>query len=119
MSVLGAGWRSPQSGLPCAHDGLGAIRDVQLGEDVRDVVPRRFRGDEQVLGDRGVSVAPGEQVEDLAFPFAQLREWRDRCWGGFGCEGCSGAVGGAWPYDELSMADCPARAGGLFAAGAL
>src|SRR2546421_2886383 len=110
MSVLGAGWRSPQSGLPCAHDGLGAIRDVQLGEDVRDVVPRRFRGDEQVLGDRGVSVAPGEQVEDLAFPFAQLREWRGRCWRELRGEGRSGPLGGCRPYDWVSMADCLAAA---------
>src|SRR5919202_1803607 len=68
VNELGAGpprWAARRSAdVPRAHaqaypagpdDGLGAVGDLQLGEDVRDVVAHRLVAEEQPLGDRRVA----------------------------------------------------------------
>lgn len=60
MIVLRA--RSDEPGLVCVDDGLDAVADVELLEDVRDVgLDRRLAEDER-CGDFGVRGAAGEMA---------------------------------------------------------
>src|SRR6478735_1520696 len=63
--------------------GLGPTGKAELGEDVRDMRPRRPLGHPQLVGDRPVREASGEAVEDVPFACRQLADarrgsaWRD------------------------------------------
>ena len=56
------------------NDGLGAVGDLQLGEDVGDVVPYGLRAEGELPGDGGVGMSFGDEVEDLALAFGEGRE---------------------------------------------
>jgi len=49
-----------QSGFSGANDGLGAIGDLELVEDVREVIAHGFGAEEQALRDLGIVLALGE-----------------------------------------------------------
>src|SRR5690606_5275726 len=61
-----------EAGLPGQDDGLGAVGDVELEEDVRDVVADGLLAEEEGGGDLGVAAALGDEFEDLAFAFGEL-----------------------------------------------
>ena len=46
--------RLPQACRTCPDDGLGAVGDVQLGQDVGDMVAHRLRGQRKSSGNRCV-----------------------------------------------------------------
>src|SRR5829696_679673 len=46
----GTWWRLTQAGRTCSDDGLGAVGDVQFGQDVRDVVAHRLWGQRKSSG---------------------------------------------------------------------
>src|SRR5207302_7677704 len=52
-------------------DGFHTGVEVQLLEDVADVVLDGVLGDEELLGDVPVVVAPGDELEDLQLPVGQ------------------------------------------------
>src|SRR5690606_17884606 len=68
--------RFAEAGFAGYHDRLGAVGDVELHEDVRDVVADRLLAEVQRPGDLRVAAALGDQGEDLAFPVGQLGEHR-------------------------------------------
>src|SRR4051812_22374608 len=56
------------------HDRLGAVGDLEFGEDVGDVVTHRLRAEHEDFRQVGV-VAPGrDEVEHLVFARGELRE---------------------------------------------
>src|SRR6266536_682917 len=57
-----------------ADDRLGAISKLQLVENVGDVIPHSLGAEGQPLGDFGVPVPLGDQLENLALARAQFRE---------------------------------------------
>src|SRR3712207_5145015 len=63
-----------QARLAGADDGLGAVGATQLGEDPRDVGADGMGAEEEPVGDPGVVVPAGYEVEDLALPRGQLGE---------------------------------------------
>ena len=63
---------SKRPGLVGEHDGLDAVAQVELLEDVGDVGLDRRVADEQPLGDLGVREALGDQAEDLELARGQL-----------------------------------------------
>ena len=57
--------------------GLGAVRDVQLAVDVRQVELDGLRGDPELLGDRGVRLALRERGQDRELACGEARlPWR-------------------------------------------
>src|SRR5579862_6933241 len=63
-ALLGVGGaRQPQPVSRGAR--LGAVRDAELGQYVRDVGARRLGGDEQLLADLAVGPPLGDQPKDL------------------------------------------------------
>src|SRR6266567_4550315 len=65
-----------ESGVAGSDDGLGAVGDLEFGEDVRDVVADGFRAEVQPAGDIGVAAALSEQRQYFPFPLGQLGERR-------------------------------------------
>jgi hypothetical protein len=63
-----------ESGVAGSDDGLGAVGDLEFGEDVRDVVADGFRAEVQPAGDVGVAAALGEQRQHFAVAFGQYGE---------------------------------------------
>ena len=63
-----------ESGVAGSDDGLGAVGDLELGEDVRDMVADGFRAEVQPAGDVGVAAALGEQRQHFAVAFGQYGE---------------------------------------------
>src|SRR6516164_105844 len=63
-----------EPGVAGFDDGLGAVGDLEFGEDVGYVVADGFGAEEQLAGDVGVAAALGEQRQDLAFAFGQFGE---------------------------------------------
>jgi hypothetical protein len=67
----------PEEGyLPAGgpYHGLGAGAGAQLGQDVGNVVADGLEAEREVIGDVGVAVTLGHQLQDLAFPLGQLRK---------------------------------------------
>jgi hypothetical protein len=63
-----------EAGVAGAQDSLGAVGHLELGEDGREVVGDGLDAEVESFGDLVVGVAGGQQVQDLAFPGAQLRK---------------------------------------------
>jgi hypothetical protein len=63
-----------------ARDRLGPVRGARPGEYLPDVPLDRGLADDQLLGDRGVGQAVGNQAQDLQLPLGQpqivLFPWR-------------------------------------------
>lgn len=57
-----------QPSLARPHDGLGTIHDLELAEDIRHMVPDRFRSQTQALRDLGIGPVLGDQRQDLLLP---------------------------------------------------
>src|SRR5512132_2924103 len=70
----GGGGTVAEAGLPGTDDCLGAVGDVQFGEDVGDVVAYRLGTDDEAAGDVAVVSALGDQVQHLPLPLGQLGE---------------------------------------------
>src|SRR5213595_3580737 len=56
----------------------GAVGDLELAEDVRHVVAHRLQREHEVVGDHGVALAGGDELEDLPLAVGQGRERRLR-----------------------------------------
>src|SRR5215469_12642217 len=63
-------WRGVDA--PGGGGGLGAVGDIELGQDVGDVHADRFLADEQLLGDTPVAEPVGEKREYLPFSFGEV-----------------------------------------------
>ena len=61
----GRGRFRPKS--PYSEGGLGAIADLELGQDVGHVVLDGFQAQAEVFCDFGIGVAGGDAAEDLCF----------------------------------------------------
>ena len=111
-SVLVALWRA--SGLAEArvagpHDGLGAVGDLELGEDVRHAVADGLRAQDQLAGNGVVVVALSDEFENLALSVGELGEGQRRAgclWSG---EVLDDAQGGSGPVAEPQRETAPVR----------
>jgi hypothetical protein len=56
---------APEPNLAGAHYRLGAVGDLQLGEDVGDVVAHRLGAHVKLPGYLGIGAAPGYEVQNL------------------------------------------------------
>src|SRR5215218_10599511 len=65
---------SPEPGFACLEDGLGAIDDFELGEDVGDVVAYGLVREAESVGDLGGARSGGEGVEYLALACGEVGE---------------------------------------------
>jgi hypothetical protein len=63
-------------GRPGSNDGLRAAGHLQLGEDVRDVVPDGVSGQAKPASDGGVTQPARDQRQHLPLPRCQLGEHR-------------------------------------------
>jgi hypothetical protein len=81
--------RHDEAGFVGEHDGLGAVTEVQLGQDAADVGFGSLPGDEQGVADLGIGQAAGDQPEHLRLPVGQRAE-----------RGGERRVG-AWPAGEV------------------
>src|SRR5690348_9553120 len=63
-----------ETGLPRADDRLRPIRHLQLSEDAGHVVADRLQAEEELISDRLIVPAGGDQGENLPFPLGQLGE---------------------------------------------
>jgi hypothetical protein len=79
---LGRSLSGTEPGVAGFVDGLGAVGDLELGEDVRHVVADGLGAEVQLADDVGVAAALGEQGQYFAFTFGQLGN----------AAGCRGAV---------------------------
>ena len=77
MAAIGAcrGWR--QSGLLGEEDCLGAVFDVELDEDRREIVSHGLLADPEALSDGVVAHAITNEFEDLAFSCGEFGERRN------------------------------------------
>src|SRR5260370_2802237 len=66
------------SRLPRTHDRLGAMGELQLAEDVRDVVTNGLSAQEQPARNCIIGMALCYQVKELTLPLGQLRKWHHR-----------------------------------------
>jgi hypothetical protein len=66
--------RSDQARLVRNDHGLGAVAQVELGQQSRDVRAYRCLCDHQVLGDLGVRPSASDQGEDLDLSFGEVGE---------------------------------------------
>src|SRR2546426_417319 len=71
-SRRGGNARSAQAGFAGSDHGLGAVGDLQLAADVRDVVADRLQTQHQLLGDVLVGAAVGDQSQDLGLALGEL-----------------------------------------------
>src|SRR5919201_5043141 len=71
-----------EPGLAGPYDRLGAIRDLELGEDVGDVVAHGLRAENEVARDLLVAPPLRDQLEQLALALGQLGEGLGRARGG-------------------------------------
>jgi hypothetical protein len=53
---------------------LGAVGDLQLGEDVRDIVAHGLGTQVELLGDGGIGVASSDQVQYLSLAVGESRK---------------------------------------------
>ena len=60
--------------LTCLDDGLGAISDLQLVEDIGDVVADGLAADVQLGGDLAVVCALGDEGQDFALAVGEFGE---------------------------------------------
>src|SRR3989442_1349040 len=67
-----------QPGFPRAHDRFGAIGNLELAENVRNVIAHRLRTQTQAIGDGGVIYALSNQTKHFTLALTQLwkRMWR-------------------------------------------
>ena len=72
-SVFGGVWivEGDQAALECVQGGLGAVGQVQLGEDVADVALDRALGDHEFTGDLLVAHPSGDQPQYVKLALAQ------------------------------------------------
>ena len=63
-----------EAGAAGEDDGLGAVGDVELGEDDGHVVAHRLRAEVELAGDRPVVVAVGDQPEHLDLTLGESGE---------------------------------------------
>src|SRR6266571_4419576 len=70
--------RLAQPGFPRAHDRFGAIGNLELAENVRDVIAHRLRTQTQAIGDGGVIYALSNQTKHFTLALTQLWKcmWR-------------------------------------------
>ena len=76
-----------ESGFVGGDDGLGAVAEPELVEDVADVGLDGFLGDDEAVGDLGVGQALGDELEDFGFAWGEVFER------GLGLGGCGWAPG--------------------------
>jgi hypothetical protein len=60
--------------LPGECGGLGAIGEVEFGEDVADVGLNGAFGDDEAVGDDGVAESVCDEVEELEFAVGELAD---------------------------------------------
>lgn len=60
--------------IACAQGSLGAVGDVELGQDGAHVVTDRLRRKVEAFGDLGVRQPLGQQAEDVSLGPGQFRE---------------------------------------------
>src|SRR5438270_13921158 len=67
-----------QPGFPRAHDRFGAIGNLELAENVRNVIAHRLRTQTQAIGDGGVIYALSNQTKHFTLALTQLWKcmWR-------------------------------------------
>ena len=66
----------PEPGLAGAYDGLDAVSDLRLGEDVGDVVTHRLLADDELLGYLAVAQTLRDEAQYLQFPRGEFfKEW--------------------------------------------
>src|SRR6516165_717338 len=70
--LLSGGVPLEESGLVCQYDGLHAVAEAQLLEDVRDVCLDGRLADVELLTDLRVGQAAGDEPEDVFFPCGEL-----------------------------------------------
>lgn len=75
-----------KAGLPGKEDCLGAVFDVKLDEDRREIVSHGLLADPEALSDGVVAHAVTHEFEDLAFPYGEFWERRNNV-GAFGLLG--------------------------------
>src|SRR5918995_251984 len=63
-----------QPGFAGTDDGLGAVRDLKLGEDVGDVIAHGLGAQVEAFGDLGVRLVAGYELQDLVLALGQLGE---------------------------------------------
>ena len=61
------------------NDGLCPISNLEFAENIGDMVLHRLGTQHQVSGNRGIALALGDQVKDLALPLGEVREGHGRC----------------------------------------
>jgi Integrase core domain len=71
LALLGLG---AEAGVAGFGDGGGAVGDLELGEDRRDVVAYRLFGQDEAPGDLVLAQTDGDEVEDFAFPRGEVGE---------------------------------------------
>jgi hypothetical protein len=64
--------RGDQTALVGGHHHLGAVAEVELGEDPPDVGLDRLLGDDQVAGDLGVGQPAGDERQHLGLALGEL-----------------------------------------------
>ena len=69
--------RLAQPAFSRAHDRFGAIGNLELAENVRNVIAHRLRTQTQAIGDGGVIYALSNQTKHFALALTQL--WK-RMW---------------------------------------
>jgi hypothetical protein len=63
-----------ETGFAGADDGLRAVGDLELGEDIGDIVAYRLRAERQFPCDGGIRMSARDQVEDLTLSVREGRE---------------------------------------------
>ena len=68
------------------HDGLGTIRNVQLGEHMRNMIPHCLLAEHQSCGDIGIVETLRDQMKHITLPLAELRKRITRRWRSYRAE---------------------------------
>ena len=88
---------------------LGAVGDVELGEDCRDVVAHRLLAEEERRGDLGVRASPGQELEDLELAGCELGKRLAEVRARRGRREALQPPAIAWAEDRLAVRDGPDR----------
>lgn len=67
-----------QASFASSDDGLGAVGNLKLAEDAGNVVADGLRTEVEAVGDLGVGVTGGDQVENLSFTVGEVRKRQRR-----------------------------------------
>src|SRR5439155_10728164 len=95
----------PEACLPRADDGLRPVGHLELAQDVGDMVAHGFGAQHEAGGDFGVLLALGDQVEDLPFAVAELREHPRQGSGSKAGEELHQPSGDSWAEDSFALAN--------------